>query len=521
MASTDKINAASMNLQQFNAGHFMVNVRWPNILTDQDFQNSRQEIELLRLNFANPDIDFSSSTRYREVWQIWSKAQVDMELMSDVNRSAYFDALESKLQAYDLNVKRTLFDNSRLIYAVDKETKIQQAITLVALYGDHMATANHRAAQYAGDNLPQLSQILEAPKLENTPLGQYEYLKHTLQIQLLAVQSLAECITGATADTRQDLLLVGDGVSYLYDESKKIGKTQKERITLISDQAMERRKVREQQLDGGEYKVMIDDVIGTPRMHEQLHQVVKAFKHQDAMKKWGVTLSQGVLLYGPPGAGKTMAAQALANELGGELWEVQVNEIKAKWMGESERNIQSLFDEAAKKTTPTVMMWDEIDSIIGHSSSSPSDSSGEQSMEAVRGVFKRETARLAERAPNVILVGATNHVDRIDEAILRAGRFDTKIYMGLPGDDERAQLIAGKIAAVISTIGGEGHAVYADDVNVRSIARMTDGWSGADMVEILTRAQRRKAFEEADGLNPGPITQADLEHEINLYKTEK
>lgn len=344
-------------------------------------------------------------------------------------------------------------------------------------------------------------------------------------MQLLATTALAQCVTGKPLSDRKDFLLT-DYATYMYNEQEGAGSRVKERIVLTDTHVQPAVASDETVREEGdifsadfaitEQKVMIDDVIGSPQMQIQLRNVVKAFKHPEVMKKWGVSMSQGVLLYGPPGTGKTMAAQALANELEGELWEIQVNNIKNKWLGGSEKNIQELFDEAAKKTVPTVMIWDEIDAIIGRDREGGSS----QDMEAVRGIFKREAARLADRAPNVILVGTTNHIDRIDDAILRAGRFDTKIYMDLPNDDSRLQLLSSKIASVVTRLGALDHALYSPDINMQRLAVLTSEFSGAALSEVLIRAQRKKAFEEAEGKQPGPITQQDLEYEIRLLRLE-
>lgn len=523
MGTPERLYAADLSsLQQFDADPFTVHTDWSGVL--QRLGQSTSKIEMMRMVFGSPNIEFTSrmsSTPMGARWTTESSAQLGSGLQTPTNNE-YFSALNEQIKPYNLGMLGTLFNNVRLIH------NDERILTLVSLHPDVVQIYNSGERTFTGVKYKGISQKLVAPKFEEVK-NHYDFFKQTLQVQLLAVNALAECVTGRNINTQHDFLLTGHEGTYIYDEERGVGERALERIVLVDEhlpmnEPQEEMKqpsgdVFAESLDDGDYKVMIEDVIGSAQMHNQLRQVVKAFKHPDAMKKWGVNMSQGVLLYGPPGTGKTMAAQALANELGGDLWEVQVNEIKGKWVGDSEKNIQSLFDDAAKKTVPTVMLWDEIDSIIGRDEDG--GGGGSQVMEAVRGIFKRESSRLAERAPNVILVGSTNHMDRIDDAILRAGRFDTKIYMDLPNDDGRAQLLSSKIAAIVSEYGATDHLLYSPDINVRKLSQMTEEWSGAELVEILIRAQRKKAFEEAEGASPAPISQQDLEIEISAYRFER
>lgn len=522
MGAPEKLYAADLPpLHQFNADQFTVYSDWAGIL--ERLTKSSSTVEVMRLMLGSPNLEFTSkmsSANMGDSWVTESTSLLGSGLKTPTN-SDYFKAFGEHLKPYDYGMMGTLFNNVKFIH--NKE----RILTLVEVCPEAVKTYNSGERNFSAEKYKGLSQKSVAPKYKEFK-GHAEFFDQTLQVQLLAAISLAECVSGLKVNTHHDFLLAGHEGTYNFSEEQGIAERALERIVLIDKHApLDSKEVIESSTDdvfterpaGNERKVMIEDVIGSSQMHHQLRQVVKAFKHPDVMKKWGVNMSQGVLLHGPPGTGKTMAAEALANELGGELWEIQVNEIKGKWMGDSEHSIQALFDEATKKATPTVMLWDEIDSIIGKSDGN--GDGGSQTMESVRGIFKRESARLAERAPNVILVGSTNHIDRIDDAILRAGRFDTKIYMDLPNDSGRAQILSSKIAAIVSAHGANDHLVYSPDVNVHKIAQMTQEWSGAELAEILIRAQRRKAFEEAEGKKPAPISQQDLEKEISDYRIER
>ncbi len=135
--------------------------------------------------------------------------------------------------------------------------------------------------------------------------------------------------------------------------------------------------------------------------------------------------------YGPPGTGKTMLARALASEIGGIIREVRTPEILDKWLGASERNMKRIFREARQYRVPTVMLFDEFDSIISYAGAGVD--SGSHAVNAVAGIFKQEMNNLIEENPNVIVVATTNFPHLIDDSLIRSGRFDVRLEIPLPG----------------------------------------------------------------------------------------
>jgi len=116
----------------------------------------------------------------------------------------------------------------------------------------------------------------------------------------------------------------------------------------------------------GDRRVSLDQVGGLDDIVGQLRQIAVSFQHPDAMARWGARRPQGVLMYGPPGTGKTMLARALAHEIGARFEEIHTPDILDKWLGASERNIKRIFRDARRYREPTVMLFDEFDSIIGY-----------------------------------------------------------------------------------------------------------------------------------------------------------
>ena len=98
----------------------------------------------------------------------------------------------------------------------------------------------------------------------------------------------------------------------------------------------------------------------------ELRQIAVSFRHPEAMARWGARRPQGLLMYGPPGTGKTMLSRALANEIGADFREIRTPEILDKWLGGSERNIKQIFRDARRYRVPTLILFDEFDSIISY-----------------------------------------------------------------------------------------------------------------------------------------------------------
>src|SRR3954452_21029420 len=112
--------------------------------------------------------------------------------------------------------------------------------------------------------------------------------------------------------------------------------------------------------------VTLDQVGGLADVVAEMRQIALSFRHPDAMARWGARRPQGLLMYGPPGTGKTMLSRALANEIGADFREIRTPEILDKWLGASERNIKRIFRDARRYREPTVLLFDEFDSIISY-----------------------------------------------------------------------------------------------------------------------------------------------------------
>ncbi|GIJ60956.1 ATP-binding protein [Virgisporangium aurantiacum] len=252
----------------------------------------------------------------------------------------------------------------------------------------------------------------------------------------------------------------------------------------------------------------LDQIGGMDRVVAQLREVALSFNHPAAMARWGTRRPQGLLLYGPPGTGKTTLAKALALEIGGQLREVRTPDILNKWVGSSERNIKDIFAEARRYRTPTVLLFDEFDSIISYVGAP--DHSADQMVNSIAGIFKQEMNTLIAENPNVIVVATTNFPDKVDESLTRSGRFDVKLSVPLPSVTGRAQILTGMLRQLVADHETDGFRMFADDVDVTELAHATPSMTGADLRELLRRVRMAKAMAEARNGATAPISQQDL-----------
>ncbi|WP_319459293.1 ATP-binding protein [Micromonospora sp. RTP1Z1] len=259
--------------------------------------------------------------------------------------------------------------------------------------------------------------------------------------------------------------------------------------------------------------VTLDQVGGLAEVVARFREIAVSFCHPQVMARWGARRPQGILMYGPPGTGKTMLARALANEIGADFTEIRTPEILDKYLGGSERNIKQIFREARRYRQPTVMLFDEFDSIISYAGAGGDAAS--QAVNAVAGIFKQEMNTLFEENPDVIVVATTNFPQRVDASLIRSGRFDIKLAIPTPDESGRAEIITKMIRELIDRHERPGFRMFAADVDAAELAALTPGLTGADIREVLRRVQLAKAMREAtEGAPAAPISQDDLREAV-------
>ena len=218
--------------------------------------------------------------------------------------------------------------------------------------------------------------------------------------------------------------------------------------------------------------VTYDDIGGLGDTVEQVREMIELpLKHPELFQRLGIDPPKGVLLHGPPGTGKTLLARAVANEADAHFFSIAGPEIMGRHYGESEQRLREMFQQAEAQA-PSIIFIDEIDSIAPKRS------------EVTGELERRVVAQLLtlmdglEPRQNVVVIGATNRVNAIDEALRRPGRFDREIVIGVPDTPGRREVLA------IHTRGMP----LTEDVRVDELARSTYGFVGADMAALVREA---------------------------------
>jgi len=218
--------------------------------------------------------------------------------------------------------------------------------------------------------------------------------------------------------------------------------------------------------------VTYDDVGGLGATIEQVREMIELpLKHPELFHRLGIDPPKGVLLHGPPGTGKTLLARAVANESDASFHPIAGPEIMGRYMGESEERLRQVFSEA-QENAPSIIFIDEIDSIA--------PKRGEATGETERRVVAQLLSLMDGLEPrqNVVVIGATNRVDALDEALRRPGRFDREIVIGVPDLEGRREILG------IHTRGMPLH----EGVDLKELARTTYGFVGADLASLTREA---------------------------------
>jgi transitional endoplasmic reticulum ATPase len=243
-------------------------------------------------------------------------------------------------------------------------------------------------------------------------------------------------------------------------------------VQMTPDTEVELKPHYEEPKEARRADVTYDDIGGLGDTTEQIREMIELpLRHPELFQRLGIDPPKGVLLHGPPGTGKTLLARAVANEAEAAFFHIAGPEIMGKHYGESEQRLREVFEEA-KANSPSIVFMDEIDSIA-------------PKREQVTGeVERRIVAQLLtlmdglEPRQNVIVIGATNRVDSIDEALRRPGRFDREIVIGVPDQGGRREVLA------IHTRGMP----IEEDVDLDELARVTYGFVGADLSALAREA---------------------------------
>ncbi|WP_256289513.1 ATP-binding protein [Halobellus inordinatus] len=277
---------------------------------------------------------------------------------------------------------------------------------------------------------------------------------------------------------------IGDGVTVKEDNTVEISDraiiedcinpSPIQRDSLIPEKTDINEYVDDLRFSSEELTVGFEDFGG---MWEQLEHVQKRvdlmLNSRDKLEQVGTEPKLGALFYGKPGTGKTFFAKILASESNANFYRIRGPEIVTKWVGDTEEILRALFQDA-KNNEPSILFFDEIDSLGSKRGDGPNQQFGNrvvaQLLSLMDGVDKA--------SEGLLVIGSTNRVDDIDEALLRPGRLDWKVKFEIPDSQGRAE--------IFNSLRQEYE--VADSVDAGEIASMTEGWNGADLESLLNEA---------------------------------
>ena len=257
-----------------------------------------------------------------------------------------------------------------------------------------------------------------------------------------------------------------------------------------------------------------DDLGGLFQAKNEIFSTIMfPLKYPEVYKKFGIKQSSGVILYGPPGTGKTMIAKAIANDATANFISVKPSDVLQKYLGVSEDNVKKFFAQAAA-LAPCVLFFDEFESIGGVRSGDSEVSSKARNSIITQLLIEMDGVQSRD---GVYLLAATNRLDAVDPAFLRPGRFDKRVYVGLPTEDERENILD----VAINSLKSNG--IEIEPIDTRTIAQQTDGFSAAELDALVHEAASIAAHEfintMVDFQEPFTprITSADFSRAVQNY----
>ncbi|WP_299292749.1 CDC48 family AAA ATPase [Nitrosopumilus sp.] len=251
-----------------------------------------------------------------------------------------------------------------------------------------------------------------------------------------------------------------------------------------------------------------DDVGGLESLKEELKEAVEwPIKHKEAFDYVDVETPKGILLHGPPGTGKTLIAKALAKMTESNFISIKGPELLSKWVGESEKGVREIFRKA-RQAAPCIIFLDEVDALV------PRRGSGGSNSHVTENVVSQILTEIdgLEELHNVLIIGATNRLDIVDEALLRPGRFDRVIEV--PNPDQKGRKHIFEIHTKKKPL--------SSDVKIDKIVELTSGFSGAEIAAVANRAAtsalKRYVGGKSQNIKDIKITQQDLVDAVDKVK---
>jgi SpoVK/Ycf46/Vps4 family AAA+-type ATPase len=249
-------------------------------------------------------------------------------------------------------------------------------------------------------------------------------------------------------------------------------------------------------------RINFSDIGGMEKLKDEIRlKIIHPLKHPELYKAYGKPIGGGILMYGPPGCGKTYLARATAGEIAAAFLSVGINDVLDMWIGNSERNLHALFEQA-RDHKPCVLFFDEVDA-LGASRSDMRHHAGRQLINQ----FLAELDGVKASNEGVLILAATNAPWHLDSAFRRPGRFDRVLFVPPPDAAARAAILR---------LHCKGKPTQ--EIEYDHLGKKTDQFSGADLKAVIDVAVERKLEEALSAGVPKPLTTKDLLAAIGTLK---
>lgn len=247
----------------------------------------------------------------------------------------------------------------------------------------------------------------------------------------------------------------------------------------------------------GDSGIRFHDVAGLEDVKETIRlRLIYPLHHPEKVAQYGLRSGGGMLLFGPPGTGKTMIAKAVAGELGMPFFAVKPSELLSKYVGESEQKLSELFQQARSALSGAVIFIDEIDAI-----GTSREKSDHEASRRLLTQLLQELDGVQKHSGTLLFLAATNEPWLLDDALLRPGRFDEKCLIPLPDESARRELLRLQLAGL----------KLAPDLELEQVVRLTEGFSGADLMCLCERAKQIPFREAIVHGTDRPLAAADFD----------
>ena len=257
----------------------------------------------------------------------------------------------------------------------------------------------------------------------------------------------------------------------------------------------------------GDNKTNLDSVAGLKEEKEELEEIVEFLKEPAKFTKVGARIPKGVLLEGPPGTGKTLLAKAVAGEANVPFFSISGSDFVEMFVGVGASRVRDLFEDA-KKNSPCIVFIDEIDAVARRRGTGMGGGHDEREQTLNQLLVEMDGFGVNE---GIIVMAATNRVDILDPAILRPGRFDRKVTVGVPDVGGREEIL--KVHAKNKPLG--------EDVDLKQIAQTTAGFTGADLENLLNEAAIQAAKDDRGYLKQEDIKKSFIKVGIGAEKRSR